>query len=586
MLQQSSSSSTSFSRIPLNVAGELYVSPMPYGRYDSDRVFKYFKQREIQRVVVLLSDREIKKRCKRDLKKLYQKHHMEVTQFPMVDFLKPGHGDMDQLIPDLAKKLRDGERISVHCHAGVGRSSVVVICLVAILEHTTIEESIDRVKSSMETNITVEQKRFVAGWIERLHESNPGDPLVIRSAELITTGSELLQGRTLNQHGFKIGALLTSFGIPMVRETVLPDDPKAIESIVLEAVSRSDLVIVTGGLGATDDDQTREAVARGLHRKVIHHAPSDEHLTNFFVRIRRSPTKKQRRQAEIIDGATVYMNPVGIAPGQRLTLSTRRHLWLLPGPPRELEGLVDSAFRPWLETAIAKRNHHQAIFRIVGQSESTIQEEVHRMNNFREVEIAYCATPGSVELRFTGTEDRIVEMKAQTRKVFANDLLNETGDMIEANLSDLLVLRSETVAFAESCTAGGISERMTSVPGSSQYVLGGIIAYSNDVKVKELHVRPETLVDVGAVSEEVAQQMAEGIRERFKSDWGVSITGIAGPGGGSEEKPIGLFYVSVAGPNGTRVRKYQSGGNRNQIREYGIQRAMSELWRSIKLLPR
>jgi nicotinamide-nucleotide amidase len=581
MLQSHSSSSTSFSRIPLNVAGELYVSPMPYGRYDNDRVFRFYKQEEVQRVVVLLSDNEIKKRCKKDLKKLYQKNKMEITQFPMVDFLQPGHGDMDQLIPGLAQKLRKGERIVVHCHAGVGRSSVVVACLVAIIQHSGIEKTVEHVKAHMETNITVEQKRFISGWIERLHESEPDDPLVIRSAELITTGSELLQGRTLNQHGFKLGALLTSFGIPMLRETLLPDDPDAIEALVLEAVSRSDLVIVTGGLGPTDDDQTREAVAKGLHRKVVHHQGADDHLTNYFVQLRRTPTQKQRKQALVIDGATVYMNPVGIAPGQHLKLSTSRHLWLLPGPPRELDALLKSAMRPWLEKAITRRDHHQGIFRIVGQSESVIQEKVLKMNNFREVEVAYCATPGSVELRYTGTADRVAEMKTQTRKVFAGDLLNETGEFIEVELADMLRERKETLALGESCTAGGITERISTIPGCSDYLLGGVIAYANEIKIRELNVSPETLGKVGAVSEEVAAEMAVGVRKKFRTDWGVSITGIAGPGGGSPEKPVGLFYVGVSGENYLKVSKFQAGGNRSHIREHGIQRAMIELWRAL-----
>jgi len=584
MFDSHSSSRTSFARIPLHVPGELYVSPMPYGRYDSDRVFRFFKQEEVQRVVILLSDREIKKRCRRDLKKLYQKHKMKITQFPMVDFLQPGHGDMDQLIPDLAQKLRDGERIVVHCHAGVGRSSVVVACLVAVLDHTDLERSIELIKANMENNITVEQKRFIAGWIERLHESAPDAPLVIRKAELITTGSELLQGRTLNQHGFHLGALLTSFGIPLLRETVLLDDPEAIEAQVLESVSRSDLVIVTGGLGPTDDDQTREAVARGLHRNVLFHKESDNHLTNYFVQLRRTPTKEQRRQAQVIEGATVYTNPVGIAPGQHLKLSNSRHLWLLPGPPRELDGLVEDALRPWLEKAITRRDHHQAIFRLIGQSESMIQEKTRKMNNFREVEVAYCSIPGSVELRFTGTSDRVAELREQTLKVFAGDVLNETGDYIEVEVGELLRKRKETVATAESCTAGGLGERFTVVPGSSEYYDGGIISYSNEVKLRELGVSEKSLKSVGAVSAEVAEQMATGVRKRFNSDWGVSITGIAGPGGGSPKKPIGLFYVGIAGNGFVTSRKCKAGGNRTTIREHAIQRAMSELWRSAQAL--
>lgn len=579
---QNSSSSTSFARIPLSVKGELYVSPMPHGRYDSERVFKRFRQEEIQRVVILLSDREIKKRCRRDLKKLYARHHMEVTQFPMVDFLQPGHGDMDRLIPSLAENLRKGERIVVHCHAGVGRSSVVVACLVAVLEHFRLEECIEHVKQHMETNITVEQKRFISGWIERLHEYGPDAPLVLRSAELITTGSELLQGRTLNQHGFTLGGLLTSFGIPVHRETLIPDDPAAIQNAVLEAVSRCDLVIVTGGLGPTDDDHTLFSMSRAFHRDIISNEEVENHLTNFFVQLRRTPTEQQRRQAKVLEGAAVYLNPVGLAPGQRLTLSNSRHLWLLPGPPRELRGLIQTALRPWLETAITRKDHHQAIFRLAGQSESAVQDRVTRMRNFREVDIAYCATPGSVELRFTGTQDRVQELQAQTWAAFREDIVNETGETLEVELAGMLRERKQTVALAESCTGGGLGECFTTVPGASAFFLGGVIAYADEVKVRHLGV-PEALLEThGAVSPEVAEQLASGVKERFGSDWGISITGIAGPDGGSAEKPIGLFYVGVAGPTGTDVIRHQVGGDRDQIREHAIQRALVALWRAVR----
>jgi len=580
-LFQNSSSSTSFTRIPLSVPGELYASPMPYGKYDSERVFKHFKQEEIQRVVILLSDREIKKRCRKDLKKLYARHKMEVTQFPMVDFLQPGHGDMDKLIPLLVERLRDGERIAVHCHAGVGRSSVVIACLVAVLEHFRIEECIDHVKNHMETNITVEQKTFIAGWIERLHEYGPDEPLILRSAELITTGSELLQGRTLNQHGFTLGGLLTSFGLPVHRETCIPDDPEAIEDALLEAVSRCDLVILTGGLGPTDDDHTIQSVANAFHRKIVVNEESENHLTNFFVQLRRTPTENQRRQAKVIEGAKVYMNPVGIAPGQKLTLSNSRHLWLLPGPPRELRGLINSALRPWLETAITRKDHHQAIFRLAGQSESVVQEKVTKMNNFREVDIAYCATPGSTELRFIGTQERVEELQAQTRKAFAEHIVNETGNELVSEVASILTQKQHTIAVAESCTGGGLGECFTSVPGSSIFFKGGIISYANEVKILQLGVPPDVIENQGAVSKECAKHMAIGAKEKLDTDWGISITGVAGPGGGSAEKPIGLFFIGVSGPNKTTVLQHQVGGGRDQIREHAIQRALVALWREL-----
>lgn len=580
-LFQPSSSSTSFTRIPLNVPGELFASPMPYGRYDSERVFKRFKQEEIQHVVILLSDREIKKRCRKDLKRLYARHHMEITQFPMVDFLQPGHGDMDKLIPMLAERLRKGERIAVHCHAGVGRSSVVIACLVAVLEHYRLEECIDHVKQHMETNITVEQKTFISGWIERLHEYGPDAPLILRSAELITTGSELLQGRTLNQHGFTLGGLLTSFGIPVHRETLIPDNPDAIEDAVLEAVSRCDLVILTGGLGPTDDDHTLESVANAFHRDILTHKQAADHLTQYFVQLRRTPTDKQRRQANVIEGAEVYMNPVGIAPGQRLTLSNSRHLWLLPGPPRELRGLISTALRPWLETAITRKDHHQAIFRLAGQSESGVQESVTHMRNFREVDIAYCATPGSVELRFTGTEERVRELQEQTRAVFAGHIVNETGNEVVQEVAARITARHHTLAVAESCTGGGLGECLTSLPGASVFFQGGLISYSDEVKVKHLGVDPDILVLHGAVSQACAEQMADGVRAWMGTDWAVSITGVAGPGGGSADKPIGLFFIGISGPGGTKVERHQVGGNRDQIREHAVQRALVALWREL-----
>jgi nicotinamide-nucleotide amidase len=581
LFQSYSYSSTSFCRIPLDVPGELFVSPMPYGRYDNQRVFKYFKQEEIQRAVVLLSDREIKKRCRRDLRKLYQKHHIEITQFPMVDFLQPGHGAMDKLIPHIATKLREGERIVVHCHAGVGRSSVVVACLTAVLQHMRIEECIEHVKSHMETNITVEQKRFIEGWVERLHESDPDAPLVLRSAELITTGSELLQGRILNRHGFTLGSLLTSFGLPLVRESIIPDDFQSIENAVLEAISRSDLVIVTGGLGPTDDDRTLEAVAQALDLKVVSNAEADRHLTDYFVSLRRTPTEQQKQQAKVLDGAEVYMNQVGIAPGQRLTLSNSRHLWLLPGPPRELDALIRTALRPWLAKAITRQDHHQRIFRIINHSESRVEDLVRQMPGHHDVEIAYCATPGSVELRFTGNEKDVDKLRGYVLSKFGSDLLNETGDPLEIEVGRFLTERKQTLAVAESCTGGGIGKRLTDVPGSSSFFAGGLITYSYEMKEKLLGVDPETLKEKGAVSPEVALQMAAGARKQCCTDWGLSVTGIAGPGGGAPEKPVGLFYIGVSGPGVETVREFKVKGDRGQIREQEIQRGLIELWKGL-----
>ena len=581
MTTRFSHNSTSFSRIPLEVPGALFVSPMPYGRYDHERVFRKIRAEHINRAVVLLSDDEIRKRCSRDLKKLYRRHDIQVTQFPMVDFLQPGHARMDMLIPELVQALRNGERMVVHCHAGVGRSSLIVVCLCAVLADLPVDDAMAFVKSRMETNITVEQKNFIRGWIDRLRENHPEQPVEIHSAEVIATGTELLQGRTLNTHGHHLGAMLTAFGIPLHRETVLPDDPDLIRTVTSEALNRANLVIITGGLGPTDDDRTLEAVAAAVGRQVVHHKQADAHLEAYFAQMQRVPTEAQRRQARIVDGAAVYMNPVGIAPGQRLTLNNQKHLWLLPGPPRELNAILADAFQPWLDAAIQRPDRITHVFRILGHSESRVQDAINDARISPVAETAYCARPGSVELRFTGTADQTRPWIDWVRHTYAEDILNETGDPVEIELGRLLTAREQSVATAESCTAGGIAERLTDVPGSSAWVLGGIIAYANAVKIKELYVDPQILASEGAVSEPVALQMARGVRERLQADWGVSITGIAGPSGGTPKKPLGLLYIGVAGPEGEIAFKHQVNGNRAQIREHGIQRALEALWRQL-----
>ncbi len=581
MKRRFSHDSTSFSLIPLDVEGALFVSPMPFGRYDREHVFRDFRAAELDRVVVLLSDEELKKRCSRNLKRLYERQGYEITQFPMVDFLQPGHTHMDELIPELVTALRQGERMAVHCHAGVGRSSVVVACICAVVGDMDLDTCIAFVKKNMETNITVEQKHFIAGWIERLHESRPGEPVLLRSAEVIATGTELLQGRTLNTHGHRIGEELTRYGIPLLRETVLPDDPQAIETAVAEAIGRSDLVIVTGGLGPTSDDLTLEACGKAINRRVVRSKHADEHMEAFFARLRRIPTQAQRDQACVLDGAEVHMNPAGIAPGQRIMLSRSRHLWLLPGPPRELDGLLHSALLPWLRDSTAREDRVQHVFRLLGQSESSVQAEVEALLPPPSVKPAYCARPGSVELRFNGPEKAVAEIADKVRLHYQRDLLNESGRTTEEELLDILRQQKQSVSVAESCTGGGLGQRITRLPGSSEVFRGGIIAYANEVKERELKVPSSVLAQHGAVSDNCARAMARGLRERFQTDWAISVTGIAGPGGGTPEKPVGLFFIGIAGPNGVDAFHYQANGNRAQIQEHATQRALEQLWRAL-----
>lgn len=405
----------------------------------------------------------------------------------------------------------------------------------------------------------------------------------IAGAEVIATGAELLQGRTLNRHGYTLGALLVGAGIPLLRETVVPDDVDQIREAVASALKRAELVFVTGGLGPTEDDVTREAVAAATGRAVVSHAEADAHLQAYFSRMNREPTAAQCQQARVLDGAEVFMNPVGIAPGQCLELKGGRSLWLLPGPPRELNGLIQTALVPWLSDAVERADLHQRVFRILGHSESRVQERLRAEAAVpAEVAVAYCARPGSVELRFHGPEAAVEVLMEWVRERYAEDLLNETGEAVEVVVGRLLLERGETLATAESCTAGGIAERVTDVPGSSGYFMGGVVAYANEVKVRELGVDAAVLAVDGAVSEAVARQMAAGVRARLKTTWGLSITGIAGPGGGTPEKPVGLFHVGLANAERACAMRFQVNGDRQQIRDHGIQRALEVLWRALR----
>ena len=406
----------------------------------------------------------------------------------------------------------------------------------------------------------------------------------ILGAEVVATGAELLQGRTLNRHGYTLGGLLVGVGIPLQRETVVPDDVAQIREAVASALERSELVFVTGGLGPTEDDVTREAVAAVTGRDVVSHAVADAHLQAYFAKINREPTAAQCRQANVLAGAEVFMNPVGIAPGQCLTLENGRSLWLLPGPPRELNGLIKTAVTPWLAAQVARADLHQRVFRILGHSESRVQDRLRTEAEIPAgVAVAYCARPGSVELRFHGPEAAVNRLTDWVREQYAGDLLNETGETVEEVIGRMLTERGETLATAESCTAGGIAERVTDVPGSSVYFVGGVVAYANAVKMRDLGVEESLLAAHGAVSEAVAREMAAGVRARMQTTWGLSITGVAGPGGGTPEKPVGLFYVGLAGAAGSQAVRFQVTGDRQQIRDHGIQRALEVLWRGIKI---
>lgn len=405
------------------------------------------------------------------------------------------------------------------------------------------------------------------------------------AVELVATGSELLNGRTLNRHAKVLGEHLRRIGLSLERETTVPDDMEVIESAVAEALNRVDVVVVTGGLGPTSDDVTRDAVARLLKRRVVMDEPSLTAVRERYQRLGREIKPPGEKQALIVEGAVALSNAVGMAPGERIDAGEKT-LFVLPGPPGEFLSVLEEHVLPWLREKFAgSARRDERIFMTCGIGESDIAARIEAAGMpLPGVEIAYCAAPGRTEVRLARRGDdrsALDESASRVRDLLGDAVYAEERLELEAVVGRLLGQKRATLATAESCTGGLLGYRITSVAGSSQYYLGGVIAYSNDVKVSELGVKNRAIEQFGAVSEEVARQMAVGVRGMLGSDYGLSITGVAGPAGGSPEKPVGLVYIGLADESRVWVREFRLGGDRQRVRETASRMALDVLRRCL-----
>ncbi len=401
--------------------------------------------------------------------------------------------------------------------------------------------------------------------------------------ELVSTGAELLSGRTLNTHTQTLARYLADIGLELVRETSAPDDPIAIRDAVRDALSRVSVVVVTGGLGPTSDDVTREAVAEIIGAQIILHAATREAIRQRYERTNRIWSEKVSRHALVLSGADVLENRVGLAPGEAI-LWQGRQIFLLPGPPHEFEAVLLDHVLPRLRS-VAAAPPLQQLFQVTGLGES----DIVRLLPDPEfpgpgVSVAYCASPGLVEVRLTAppsAADAHARAAALVRERIGEYIFAERRVDLETVVVEALRAAGKTVALAESCTGGLVGHRLTNVPGSSEVFLGGVMAYSNESKIRDLGVPADVLELVGAVSAEVAAAMAEGVRARFGSDFGIGITGIAGPGGGTPQKPVGLVFVAVADRSGVVVEEARSAGPRATIKLTTSQRALDALRRRL-----
>jgi nicotinamide-nucleotide amidase len=406
----------------------------------------------------------------------------------------------------------------------------------------------------------------------------------IDRAEIIAAGSELLTPHRLDTNSLYLTGRLNALGVVLGGKCVVGDDRDAMALVLSHALARADLVIVTGGLGPTADDVTREAVSEVLKRSLEEDADILGAIRQRFKRRGLKMPEVNRRQAMVPSGATVLPNAFGTAPGLLLD-AEERLVVLLPGPPRELKPMFEAHVEPRIAERTGGRRVLRRVLKIAGRSESQVEELAFPVYSTfgtlaTPVETTILAAPGQIELHVSATGSDVAglartldEAVARLERAVGSAVFSTDGRSLEAVVGAALKARGFRIAAAESCTGGGLLSRLTDVPGSSVWVRGGVIAYANDVKVDQLGVPAALIAAHGAVSEPVARAMADGVRQRLQADVGVAITGIAGPDGGSAEKPVGTVVIATSGKNDA-VRTFLFPGDREAIRRFATTAAL------------
>jgi nicotinamide-nucleotide amidase len=405
------------------------------------------------------------------------------------------------------------------------------------------------------------------------------------TATLITVGDEILIGQIVNTNAAWLGERLGLEGISLRRSVSVPDRIADILDELHEAWGASDLVLLTGGLGPTHDDLTREALAAYFEAPLVHHAPTMARIEARFAARGRPMPARNRVQALVPEGFDVLDNDHGTAPGLYVTRSGK-HLAALPGVPIEMKHLVEERLLPRLGRDGRVIRHRTLL--TAGVGESSLADEIGDLSPWLDerTRLAFLPSMGTVRLRVTAEGDDVAEVEARAERFVAHlraragrALVGEAPITLEGALGDLLRARGDTLAVAESCTSGHLLDRLTDVPGASEYVLGGIVAYCNFVKTAVLGVHERMLIEEGAVSEAVARRMAEGVRVRMGATYALSTTGVAGPGGGTPDKPVGTVWIGLAGPDGSFARRFQFGPDRRTNKQLAATTAIDLLRR-------
>jgi nicotinamide-nucleotide amidase len=412
------------------------------------------------------------------------------------------------------------------------------------------------------------------------------------NCEIIAIGSELLTPFRSDTNSLFLTERLNRLGVQVAFKTIVGDRQSDLVDQVRIALGRVDIVVTMGGLGPTVDDLTREAVAEALGFRLKRDQAIVGALYARFAARRMTMTENNSRQADVIDGAVVLENPNGTAPGQWLDVVYNTHrklVMLLPGPPSEIKPLFDAQCVPRLTEILPKRHIASRTLKATMIGESVADARIAPIyEQYKDVETTILAHMGDIQLNLLCgkpilelAQARVDELAGRIEDELGDLIYSSQGESLEQIVLYYLEMRGATLAVAESCTGGMIAQRLTGISGSSRSFLGGVVVYSNELKTAFADVPPAMLAEHGAVSREVAAALAEGIRQRCGATIGVGVTGIAGPGGGTEDKPVGLVYIGVADEQQTEVTEKRFGGDRERIRQWSSQQALDLIRRRL-----
>ena len=410
-------------------------------------------------------------------------------------------------------------------------------------------------------------------------------------AAILSTGDELTTGRIVDTNASWLADRLFAIGVEVVAVLTTGDDHDRLAWAWRQALARAEVVISTGGIGPTADDLTNEVVAHVLGVPLVEDQPSAERIRQLFAALAREMPLNNLKQALLPRGAIVIPNPLGTAPGYRVA-HDGRHLVVLPGVPREMKPMMEDTVLPWLRALHGgAETYATRVFQTFGLTESGLDELVAGAVDPSEARLSFRASFPEISLREVvrgrpgEVEARADALAARLRERIGPYVYGEGQTTMEEVAGRCLRERGLSVVTAESCTGGLITHRLTGVPGSSEYVLGGVVAYANSAKMALLGVRRETLAAHGAVSDEAAAEMAEGARRAFGAALGLSTTGIAGPSGGTPDKPVGTVYLGLASADGVVTRRYQLWGTRDWVKLLASQLGLDWLRRHALGLP-